>query len=479
MAPYAEAKAKVSLMRHEYVNEPSRPLPTRPWRRRATKLNLNTATTYLMNALIVIIGLTSPFTIKIVGSLPLGEIVLLLSLPSLLIMQGKNAFGGRRNTVVVLIAIWLLGQIVTDFYRNTDRYDWMRGQATIVFFLIDFICLAILTRENLVRKVAFLLAFAVGLIFAIRYQPNEMIRDYSWKFGYALPVTILVLLVASLFYRFRIYPIVLACFVLLIFFNFIFSFRSEILFLFVTIVLVVPLIPERIGRVRLLPPRKSIARVFVLAGLAVIGGGLSILSVNFIASAGLGGRRAQEKNTEQLESKQGLLLSGRPEILVSSQAVLDSPILGHGSWAKDPKYAEMLHDVEVRNGVSTLDMQYILEETNGLIPAHSQLMGAWVFAGIAGVPIWIYLFWISLKAVSKISLYRPALTPLYCWLFTSFLWAILFSPFGSTVRITEAFTINIVIDILNSGGPAHTMKRGRKFGKWKRTIRRRQALQNA
>ena len=31
-----------------------------------------------------------------------------------------------------------------------------------------------------------------------------------------------------------------------------------------------------------------------------------------------------------------------PEFAVGLQAALDSPIIGHGSWAKDMKYLEML-----------------------------------------------------------------------------------------------------------------------------------------
>ncbi len=460
-------------MRPHHAERPAQPLPARPWRRRAPRLRQKSAATYIVNALIVGLGLISPFTIRIVGNLPVGEVAFLVILPLLLIVRKARAFGGRRNIVLALISLWLVGQIITDVYRHTDRYDWMRGQATIAFFLIDFICLAILTRDSPVRKVEFLMAFSIGTILTIRYQPTEMMSDYPWKFGYALPITIFLLSAASYFYRSRAYPVVLTLFGMLIFFNLVFNYRSEILFLFVTVVLVAPLLPERVGRIRLLPRQNSMARVFVLAGLAVLGSGLAIVVIGYVTSSGFLGQQAQKKNQSQLQSKQGLLLSGRPEILVSSQAVLDSPILGHGSWAKDPQYAEMLHDLEVRYGMTNIDdMDYVLEETNGLIPAHSHIMGAWVFAGIAGVPIWIYLFLITVKAITQIYLRRPTLTPLYGWLFVSLLWAILFSPFGSTVRITEAITINIVIDLLNESDGAGVLKSIRKSGKWKRKIRR-------
>ena len=460
-------------------NRYEQPLPIRPWRKRASTQRANVASDYLGHALVVIIGVASPFTVRFVGSLPMGELLLLICLPLLLILRGKKAFGGRRTVVIVLIFVWLVGQIITDVYRHTDRYDWMRGQATIVFFLVDFFCFAILTKGSTTRKLTFFVAFSIGSLLALRYQPNELASEYPWKFGFDLPVTILFLLIASYFYRIRAYSPALGIFGFLVFLNLIFNYRSEILFLFITIVLAIPLIPERLGRLRLLPRRDSVARILVLAVMAATGAGLALLAIGLVTSSGGLGQRALQKNKAQFHSRQGILLTGRPEILVSSQAVIDDPILGHGSWAKDPKYAEMLYDLQVRNGESETDIDYVLEESKGLIPAHSHLMGAWVFSGIAGAFIWIYLFWITAKAVYKVYLYRPSLIPLYGWLFTSFLWAILFSPFGSTVRITEAVTINIVIDLLNTYADKSEAGPNRKSRAWKRKIPNRQVLQHA
>lgn len=431
-----------------------------------------------MHGLIVIVGIMSPFTVKVVGTMPLGEIAFLLLLPILLAVRWRRAFGGHHNIVLALIGLWLLGQIVTDLYRKTPAVDWMRGQATIEFFLVDFICLAILTRQSSFRKMEFIVAFSLGTILTFRYQPTDLMQAYPWKFGFAEPVTVLLLVLASFFFRYRLYPVVFLIFGLLVFLNLIFNYRSEVLFLFVAVVLTLPLVPERIGRLRLLPGRHSFARVFVLAGLAALGGGLSILAIGLVTSHGYAGEHAQQKNEKQFQSNQGFLLTGRPEILVSSRAVLDSPILGHGSWAKDPKYAEMLNDLEIRNGLTTVDIDYVLEESNGLIPAHSHLMSAWVFAGIAGAPIWIFMFWITLRALSQLSLKSPPLSPLYGWMFTSFLWAILFSPFGGSVRITEAVTVNIVIDLLSQIDMPSSVKPIFRPATWKRNVYRRRMLQN-
>ena len=66
--------------------------------------------------------------------------------------------------------------------------------------------------------------------------------------------------------------------------------------------------------------------------------------------AGELGDDAQLSMKSQSRGKLGLLIGGRPETLVSVRAALDSPLLGHGSWAQDPKYVEMLADVSAETG---------------------------------------------------------------------------------------------------------------------------------
>ncbi len=115
------------------------------------------------------------------------------------------------------------------------------------------------------------------------------------------------------------------------------------------------------------------------------------------------------------------------------QAALDSPIIGHGSWAKDPKYYEMLYDALVESGA--LDEQVggdILSE-NGepMIPGHSHIVTSWIWAGIAGLIFWLYMIWFALRGMARVAILRPPLAPIYIWFLISWFWDIFFSPFGS------------------------------------------------
>jgi O-antigen ligase len=220
-----------------------------------------------------------------------------------------------------------------------------------------------------------------------------------------------------------------------------------VLFLLITVALTVPLIPERIGRLRLLPPPGSTARLMVMACLALGAGGLAFGMIKLATMSGMMGQESQEKNQQQSQAVGGMFVGGRPEILVSSRAVFDSPILGHGSWARDSKYIEMLRDIKSRYGIA-YDPAAGEEEAADVIPTHSYLFGAWVWAGILGAVFWLYVLSKVIKSIVKLSLLRPSTMPLYAYLLVRQFWNILFSPFGSTERILTAFVIVIMIELL-------------------------------
>jgi hypothetical protein len=214
-------------------------------------------------------------------------------------------------------------------------------------------------------------------------------------------------------------------------------------------VLVIPIIPERIGKFGRLPRPGSVMRVAVLAGMVGGASWASSALVHFVTSRGLISEEAREKNEYESQGS-GLLLGGRPEILVSARAVLDSPILGHGSWAKDPKYQEMLSDMMVEQGKQGNLGDMERSSVNGLIPAHSHLMGSWVDAGILGAIIWAYMFWLVIQGMVRVNAVRPPMSPIYAFLLVEYSWAILFSPFGSTMRLYESMVIVIMLDLLDS-----------------------------
>lgn len=188
-------------------------------------------------------------------------------------------------------------------------------------------------------------------------------------------------------------------------------------------------------------------RLAVLAGMALAASFAAVSLVDMVTTSGLLGQQAQQKNEEQSRASGGLLFGGRPEFIIAARAVLDSPIIGHGSWAKDYKYIEMFADLETQSGIAP-SLEYLEETEGGLIPTHSHLMGAWVQAGILGAPIWVYLLWATTLSLIRLSGQDIALAPIYTYTLIGFLWSILFSPLGSVQRLPDAFAIVLVFDLI-------------------------------
>ena len=124
-----------------------------------------------------------------------------------------------------------------------------------------------------------------------------------------------------------------------------------------------------------------------------------------------------------------MLFGGRPETLVAIQAIRDSPIIGHGSFAADVRYSNWRQQLQYEYGYSDTDTAEELEYP--VIPTHSHLTMAWVESGILGGLLWIYILVLTIRALFRLALTRPNFAPLYSYLLVNFVWDILYSPFGS------------------------------------------------
>lgn len=403
------------------------------------------------------------------GELPVAELLIAASIPILIILFGRKIASPDLLPVYGLVLLWLGGQVTTDIYRGTALSDWMRGDGGIVLFLIDIVAIVAITLGNLRRKMILITSFGIGSLLAARLQPSVISVDDPWKFGYAEGFNTLIAMASCYFYSRRNYlgtGILLSAIVII---NLAENFRTPVLYAMVAMAVILPIFPERVGKLRLLPREGSIAKVLVLICISMIAAVSAAGLIQFATARGIVSDAAKLKNLSQSQSTGGIMLGGRPEILVSTRAVLDSPLLGHGSWARDFKYTEMLSDIQERRGIET-DLEDLEENFQGLIPAHSHLMGAWVQAGICGAVFWVYVFFLALKAMIRNSILRPPIAPIYAFMLIQFLWDILFSPFSSTRRVTEALMIVITLDLIRSFPVQTRLGSGMRSSRWKRNV---------
>ncbi len=148
-------------------------------------------------------GFLTPFTVSLVGEMPVGELVLLLvagwaGVCAIAHQAAPGPLFTRRYLAVLLACecVALLAYVFSDFYRHSAPRDMARGWARLILLAIDVLALVYLlgrSRHNLLWFLAGELAGEIAntLVFGALFGD-------AWKFGYGLPVTYAVILLASL-----------------------------------------------------------------------------------------------------------------------------------------------------------------------------------------------------------------------------------------------------------------------------------------
>jgi hypothetical protein len=107
----------------------------------------------------------------------------------------------------------------------------------------------------------------------------------------------------------------------------------------------------------------------------------------------------------------------------------------------------MLTDIEVDAGAVGYNRDFEVN-ANGLIPGHSQIITAWVWAGIGGLIFWSYMAWYVLKGIVRIAIFRPPMAPAYMAFLIGMWWDIFFSPFAANRRVIDAVAVMLVLDLM-------------------------------
>lgn len=401
---------------------------------------------FLGNAFACLIPMLT-FEVELIGRLFLSEILLLCMLPFLLMARGRLLLAPLPRKLLLFGLAWLLSQILTDVIRATPFEDWSRGWAKIVFLLLNFSAIYLYFNGKEKRFVLFAVGGALGLVLAYFLNPNIYTEGNPWKFGYGSAITLLAVLAtqARIFERrnWLSSTIIVGVGAL----NFYMGYRSLGLICLLTGGFVSLKQSNRFGLNKM--KRGEVAMLIFLGGVAIYG---VMALYDYGASEGWLGDDARAKYLMQSSGDMGILLGGRSEILSSAQAVIDSPIIGHGSWAKDPKYVEMMVDILRQQGYEIQG-----EAQSELIASHSFILGTWVEAGILGAIFWLWALVITARALIATHGANSAMAPLIAFVAFGLLWSIPFSPFGGEARLHVAYDLSLMMFALTL--PRPSMKR--------------------
>lgn len=416
------------------------------WRRSETQ---SPRSDLLGNAFACFIPMLMFIEVRLVGRLFLSEILLLCMLPFLLMVRGRLLLAPLPRKLLLLGLAWLLSQILTDAIRGTPFEDWSRGWSKIAFLLLNFSAVYLYLNGKEKRFFLFAVGIALGQILAYLLNPNIFAEAYPWKFGYGAAITLLVVLASQMRVlggrKLSPSAIVMGVGIL----NFYMGHRSLGLICLLAGWFIWLKQSSRFGLKKM--RWSKVAMLFLLGGVAI--SGISGL-YGYGASEGWLGDEARERYSVQSSGDMGILLGARTEILASAQAIIDSPVIGHGSWAKDPKYADILVSALGQHGYEIQE-----ESESDLIPSHSYIMGAWVEAGFVGAIFWLWALMLTARVLIANQGANSALALLVAFVAFNLLWNIPFSPFGAEGRLYTAYDLSLMMFALTLSRSSMAKKR--------------------
>ncbi len=371
-------------------------------------------------------GLLTPFIVSLVGELPLGELVLLAvaawaGLCAIVHREAPGPLFAQRYLYVLLAceALALVAYMLSDFYRHSAPRDMARGWVRLILLGIDVVALAYLlgrSRHNFLWFIAGQLAGEVANTALF----GALFGD-AWKFGYGIPTTYAVLLLAALAGPVAVLLAAAALGAL----HFALDFRSVgALCLLVAGATGLQLLPRRL-------------RLWALP--------CSVLATAVIATALFAHMRSGDE-MEHRASRSDVERSSM--IQAASEAFLASPLIGSGSWFSNTdvyeNFAQIRADRAKEAGIGGFAGPN--EEIEG-VGLHSQVLVTLAEGGIFGASFFLVygcgLAWALWNQVMVVDWNRARPVRVFQLVLAS--WHLFMSPFSGPHRVYIALAAGLVL----------------------------------
>ena len=390
------------------------------------------------------IGVFTSISVRAIGTFSISEILALAALPFVGFSCLRNA---QVKRFVVMIIVWLCGVIIADQYNDTPAIDAIKGSFNLILFILIIPFIYWLMKDS-IRRIMYYAAGA-GISGLIRYQflythiddwTDQIIRTY-------MLVPAVFFMGYYLYYHGR---KILSYIVLEGYAFWTLSHGSRYIFLMVTIgiflLITINFLCKSAGwEATQQKFRKRLFPIFIILGIAAIGASTTYTR---LASSGQLGDKAKDKYEIQSSAKNGLA-SGRTDFMISLYAISKNPIVGYGSYAKDD-YGLTISYEEGASYWNTYKGRFTIDRYE-MIPGHSYILGAWVYAGILGLVFWIYVIAVILKFTMKYLCCYPRLLCYFVITICMMLWDIFFSPFANRLNFTM-FIMPMLL-MINCRGP--------------------------
>lgn len=365
------------------------------------------------------VGLTNPFTLRLVGLMPVSEVILLaagavyfLRLVLSHRMDETLVGGWPFRWLMVAQAVALFGYVLSDVWRGSSTPDIARGWARMVFLAFDVGCMAVLFGDVRVF-VAYQLGVAASGCHVLVH--GALFGD-AWKFGYGVPLTVLALLVCPLAGP------VAACggIVAMAAVHWAMDFRSMALICaLLAAVLALTWFPLRV-RGWLVP----LGVVLAVAAFALRG-----------QIVGEGSERSKRSDAERTA-----MLSA------ASEAFFASPLVGQGSWFSNSKVMDRFVEIRAENARAA-GVGGFGDDDGETMAIHSQMLVGLAEGGLLGGCFFATYGAFLLWGLWRVAARRPwdRLTAIYLFLLFSGLLNLCFTPFSGAARVDIAATVGALL----------------------------------
>lgn len=388
---------------------------------------------------------------NVVGVLYASELLLAATFLYFVLSRQLRLSTRMARQFLVLCMAWLAAQIVTDFVRHTAFEDYARGSSKILMTMVAFFVLYRLLYGRERRLLLYGWGLVVGSTLEFLIRPSYLATVYPWKFGIAFAATMAVFLLACRKTSHRWFPIVMSVVIGCV--NVAAGSRSRGgICLAVAPYLMLTLREDAKSNGLFRKKSSSPVAITVLSALSIAA---VLWAYQYAAASGILGYDAQENYERQSAGEYGIMIGGRSAMLGSLVAIYDSPILGHGSWARDPFYELAELQTMIAMGYENTDAIAADDlDQEGYIPQHSFLLGAWVNAGIVGAIFWLWVLLLAVRALLYVHPFASRkLLPLTAFCAISLAWDVVFSPYGTQARILTPFYIVLLMMHLEKARP--------------------------
>ena len=368
------------------------------------------------NIFLILFGFSFEYSFDFIGKLFLSQITIII-LFVFFFFKKREDFLVENKSIYIFGFFWLFGQIISDIINESEFVDFARGNVKIIITLFAFYVFDRISnyKNNFLINVIFWV-YIVSAFMDISKFENSSIESI-WKFGLGLSATFTVLFFDYIKNNGETSKLT----GIIIFFIGIFSLLigTRYLFLFNSITCYFIFLKPN-------PKESNYKKIFT----SVIGFIFLFFIINslynYSLKAGFFGSSLTTKTITQMSGDYGVFLGGRNEILSSTKAIIDAPIIGHGSWAKDCKYIDYLNAELIR-----MNYEIVREYKDCQIPTHSVIFESWVNSGFFGFLFWVYILKLLIIKFKNEIIYSVSLNPIFVFILTMSVWDILFSPFGA------------------------------------------------